>query len=108
MIISASERIPGKKISQHFGLVTGNVVRSKHVGRDIMAFLKNIVGGEIVGYTEMLSEARDVALQRMVEQAQKQGANAVVNVRFNTSSISNMMSEILAYGDAVVLSPEDA
>jgi uncharacterized protein YbjQ (UPF0145 family) len=85
------------------GLVTGNVVRSKHVGRDIMAGLKTIFGGEIRGYTEMMSDARTVAQARLVEEAERLGADAIVNVRFTTSAVAAGMSEILAYGTAVKL-----
>ena len=83
------------------GLVRGNVVRSKHIGRDIMAALKNIVGGELVGYTEMLSEARDIATQRMAAEAQALGANAIIGIKYTTSSISQGTTEVLVYGTAV-------
>ena len=82
------------------GLVKGNVVRSKHIGRDIMAALKNIVGGELVGYTEMLSEARDIATQRMAAEAQALGANAIIGIKYTTSSISQGTTEVLVYGTA--------
>ena len=95
------ETIPGKRIVQHFGLVAGNTVRAKHVGRDIMASLKNIVGGELKGYTELLQEARTEATQRMIAQAAALGANAVVNVRYSTSSVAQGASELYAYGTAV-------
>ncbi|WP_140153939.1 heavy metal-binding domain-containing protein, partial [Vibrio parahaemolyticus] len=85
------------------GVVTGNVVQSKHIGRDLMAGLKSIVGGEIRGYTEMMTEARDIAIQRMVEQANQKGADAIVGIRFTTSSIVDGSSEILAFGTAVKL-----
>jgi uncharacterized protein YbjQ (UPF0145 family) len=101
MIISNTENIPGRKIVEFYGIVTGNTVRAKHVGRDIMAGLKNIVGGELVGYTELLQDSRKEATDRMVEQAQSMGANAVVNVRFATSSISQGAAELFAYGTAV-------
>ncbi|MDW1956762.1 hypothetical protein CGK11_23900 [Vibrio parahaemolyticus] len=84
-------------------MVTGNVVQSKHIGRDLMAGLKSIVGGEIRGYTEMMTEARDIAIQRMVEQANQKGADAIVGIRFTTSSIVDGSSEILAFGTAVKL-----
>ena len=83
------------------GLVKGNVVRSKHIGRDIMAALKNIVGGELVGYTEMLSEARDIATQRMAAEAQALGANAIIGIKYTTSSISQGTTEVLVYETAV-------
>ena len=84
--LSNTETIPGKTIVEFYGVVSGNTVRAKHIGRDIMAGLKNIVGGELVGYTELLQDSRQEALERMVEQARSVGANAVVNVRFATSS----------------------
>jgi uncharacterized protein YbjQ (UPF0145 family) len=101
MIISNTESIPGRRIVEFYGVVTGNTVRAKHVGRDIMAGLKNIVGGELRGYTELLQDSRKEATDRMIEQAQSMGANAVVNVRFATSSISQGAAELFAYGTAV-------
>ncbi len=101
MIISNTESIPGRSIVEFYGVVTGNTVRAKHVGRDIMAGLKNIVGGELKGYTELLQDSRKEATDRMIEQAQSMGANAVVNVRFATSSISQGAAELFAYGTAV-------
>ncbi len=101
MIISNTETIPGRRIVEFYGIVTGNTVRAKHVGRDIMAGLKNIVGGELKGYTELLQDSRKEATDRMVEQARSMGANAVVNVRFATSSISQGAAELFAYGTAV-------
>jgi len=101
MIISNTETIPGRKIVEFYGVVTGNTVRAKHVGRDIMAGLKNIVGGELKGYTELLQDSRKEATDRMIEQAQSMGANAVVNIRFATSSISQGAAELFAYGTAV-------
>lgn len=103
LLISNIEIVPGQRISKHLGLVQGSTVRAKHAGRDIMASLKNIFGGELKGYTELLSDAREEALERMSEQARAIGANAVINVRFSTSSIAAGASEILAYGTAVVL-----
>jgi len=101
MEISNTESIPGRTIVQFYGVVTGNTVRAKHIGRDIMAGLKNIVGGELVGYTELLQDSRKEATDRMLEQARSMGANAVVNVRFATSSISQGAAELFAYGTAV-------
>lgn len=101
IILSNTETVPGKKITEFYGVVTGNTVRAKHVGRDIMAGLKNIVGGELKGYTELLQDSRREATERMVEQAIAMGANAVVNVRFATSSITQGASELFAYGTAV-------
>jgi uncharacterized protein YbjQ (UPF0145 family) len=88
MIISNIEYIPNKEIKEHYGVVSGSTVRAKHVGRDIMAGVKNVFGGELKGYTELLSESRDEALERMVAQAESLGANAILNVRFSTSSVS--------------------
>jgi uncharacterized protein YbjQ (UPF0145 family) len=99
--LSNTETIPGRTIVEFYGVVTGNTVRAKHVGRDIMAGLKNIVGGELRGYTELLQDSREEATARMIEQAQSMGANAVVNVRFATSSISQGAAELFAYGTAV-------
>ena len=101
MEISNTESIPGRTIVQFYGVVTGNTVRAKHIGRDIMAGLKNIVGGELVGYTELLQDSRNEATQRMIQQAESMGANAVVNVRFATSSIAQGAAELFAYGTAV-------
>lgn len=101
MILTNVETIPGKKIVEHYGLVNGSTVRAKHVGRDIMAGLKNLVGGELKGYTELLTEAREEAISRMTEQAESLGANAVVNVRFATSSVAQGASELYVYGTAV-------
>ena len=103
MILSTLEAVPGKGIVEHLGIVQGSTVRAKHIGRDIAASLKNIVGGELRGYSELLSEARDEAVERMISQASAKGANAVVNVRFATSSVAQGASEILAYGSAVVV-----
>jgi len=103
MIITNTEQVANYEITQTLGLVTGNVVRSKHVGRDFMAGLKTIVGGEIRGYTEMMSDARAVAQARLVDEAERLGADAIINVRFTTSAVAAGMSEILAYGTAVKL-----
>jgi len=103
MLISNMEIVPARKIVQHLGLVQGSTVRAKHAGRDIMASFKNVFGGELKGYTELLSESRDEAVARMIEQAQTLGANAVINVRFSTSSIAAGASEIFVYGTAVIL-----
>jgi len=103
MLISNMEIIPGKRIRAHMGLVQGSTVRTKHVGRDIMASLKNIFGGELKGYTELLQDAREEAVRRMKEQAKAVGANAVINVRFSTSSVTQGAAELFAYGTAVVL-----
>ena len=101
MLMTNIENIPGKTIVEHYGLVSGSTVRAKHVGRDIMAGFKNLVGGELKSYTDLLQEARDQAVQRMLEQARQKGANAVVNVRFATSSVAQGASELYVYGTAV-------
>ncbi len=103
MIISNMEILPGRRIKQHLGLVNGSTVRAKHVGRDLMASLKNVFGGELKGYTELLSEAREEAVERMKEQATSVGANAILNVRFSTSSVAQGAAEIYVYGSAVEL-----
>jgi len=93
--------VPGKKIVEHFGIVQGSTVRAKHLGRDLMAGLKNLVGGELKGYTELLQDARSEAMKRMSAQAEQMGANAVVNIRFATSSVAQGAAELFAYGTAV-------
>lgn len=103
MIVSNLELIPGRRIVAHFGIVQGSTVRAKHVGKDIFASLKNIVGGELKSYTELMQEARDEAVERMLAEARSVGANAVLNVRFATTSIAVGAAEILAYGSAVRL-----
>jgi uncharacterized protein YbjQ (UPF0145 family) len=101
VLITTTENVPGRTIKRFFGVVTGSTVRSKHIGRDIMAGIKNIFGGELTGYTELLQESRGDALARMVQEAESLGANAVVNVRFSTSSITQGAAELFAYGTAV-------
>lgn len=103
MLLTNTEEIPGKKIVAFYGIVSGSTVRAKHAGRDIMASFKNIVGGELKGYTELLSESRDEAISRMEAQAKQLGANAVVNVRFSTSSVAAGASELYVYGTAVTV-----
>lgn len=103
MMISNLELVHGQQIREHLGLVQGSTVRAKHVGRDMMASLKNVFGGELVGYTELLQESREEAMRRMIEQAEALGANAVLNVRFSTSSVAQGAAEIYVYGTAVVL-----
>jgi len=103
MIITNLEMIPGKKLTKHLGLVQGSSVRAKHVGRDIMASLKNIFGGELKGYTELLQESREEAMSRMEQQAKAVGANAILNIRFSTSSVTQGAAELFAYGTAVVV-----
>ena len=101
MIMTNVNTVPGKKIVEHFGIVQGSTVRAKHVGRDLMAGLKNLVGGELKGYTELLQDSRKEAMNRMEHQAQLMGANAVVNIRFATSSVAQGAAELFAYGTAV-------
>ena len=103
MLMSTTETIEGKKIVKHLGLVKGNTIRARHLGRDIMAGLRNIVGGEISDYTKMMAESREQSLDRMIEDAQNLGANAIVGVKFATSMVMQSASEILAYGTAVVV-----
>ena len=103
MLISNTQEIPGKTITEFYGVVSGSTVRAKHIGRDIAAGLKNIVGGELTGYTELLSEARGEAIRRMSYQAEAMGANAIVNVRFATSSVAQGAAELFAYGTAVMV-----
>ena len=103
MIITNIETVPGKNIIEHFGLVAGSTIRAKHVGRDIMASLKNLVGGELKGYTQLLQESRQQALDRMVDQARQLGANAIINVRFSTSSVAQGAADLYAYGTAVLV-----
>jgi uncharacterized protein YbjQ (UPF0145 family) len=101
MLISNTQEIPGKTIVAFHGVVSGSTVRAKHIGKDIMAGLKNVVGGELKGYTDLLSEARGEAIRRMSYQAEAMGANAIVNVRFATSSVAQGAAELFAYGTAV-------
>lgn len=108
MILTNTETIPGKKIIEHFGLVTGSTVRARHIGSDMAAGLKNIVGGELKGYTQLLNESRRQALERMVQQAVQLGANAVINIRFSTSSIAQGAAELYVYGTAVRVETKDA
>ena len=103
MIISTTDRIEGQNIVRVFGIVRGNSVRARHVGRDFMAGIRNIVGGEVQEYTKLLAESREEAVQRMIERAQTMGANAIVGTRFVTSSIAQGAAEMLAYGTAVRL-----
>ena len=101
MILTNIDRIPGREIVEHYGLVSGSTIRAKHVGRDIMASLKNLFGGELTGYTELLHESRVEATNRMIAEARRKGANAIVNIRFSTSSIAQGAAEIYVYGTAV-------
>jgi len=103
MLVCTLESVPGKRIVKVIGLVRGNTIRSRHLGHDLMAGLKNMVGGEITDYTKMLAESREQALDRMIDQARANGANAIVGTRFSTCEVMEHAAEILVYGTAVVL-----
>lgn len=106
MLIVTTDEIPGKRIVKVIGLVRGNTIRARHIGRDIMASLRNIAGGEIVEYTKMIAESREQAIDRMIDEAKEKGANAIVTLRFTTASMMDNAAELLAFGTAVVV--EDA
>jgi uncharacterized protein YbjQ (UPF0145 family) len=103
VILSNTEEIPGQTIRAFHGVVSGSTVRTKHAGRDLMASIKNIVGGELKGYTELLHESREEAVERMIKQAESLGANAIVNIRFSTASVAQGAAELFAYGTAVTV-----
>ena len=103
MLLSTTDTIEGRQIVKHLGLVRGNTIRARHVGMDIMAVLKNIVGGEIMEYTKLMAESREQAIDRMIEEAQNLGANAIVGMKFATSMVMQSAAEILAYGTAVIV-----
>lgn len=103
MLLSTTDTIAGKTIVKHLGLVRGNTIRARHIGKDILAGLRNLVGGEVCEYTKLLGEAREQALDRMIEEARNLGANAIVGVRFSTSEVMTHAAEILAYGTAVIV-----
>jgi len=103
MIVTTSGQIEGKKITKTVGLVKGSTIRAKHLGKDIMAAFRGLAGGEITEYTQMMAEAREEALRRMIEDAEKQGASAIVGMRFSTSMVMQNAAEILAYGTGVVV-----
>ncbi len=105
MILSNTESVTGYKIVSHCGLAMGNTIRARHVGRDILAVFRMLIGGEITEYTKMIAESREQSLDRMKQQAQEMGANAVINIRFTTSAIAAGAAELLAYGTAVVVEP---
>ena len=107
ILVVNSEQIAGKKITQHLGLVRGNTIRARHIGKDILAGLRNIVGGEIHEYTKLMAESREQALDRMLDEARTLGANAVISVRFSTSMISQGAAELLAFGTAVVYEDQE-
>lgn len=106
MILVTTDDIPGKRVIKVLGMVRGNTIRARHIGHDIMAALRNMVGGEIVDYTKMIAESREQSVDRMVEEAEKLGANAVVCIRFSTSSMMQGAAELLCYGTAVVVEDE--
>jgi len=103
MFLSTTPNIDDRKIVKHLGLVRGNTIRARHIGRDILAILRNLVGGEITDYTKMMAESREQAIDRMVEEAQQLGANAIVGIRFATSMIMQSAAEILVFGTAVIV-----
>ena len=108
MILCTTETIPGKQITEVLGLVRGNSIRARAIGKDIMAILRNMVGGEITEYTKMVAESREQSLDRMTAEAEAMGADAVIGIRFTTSSMMQGAAELLAYGTAVRLKDEDA
>lgn len=103
MLLSTTYSIHGRKIVKHLGLVRGNTIRARHLGRDLMAVLRNIVGGEITDYTKMIAESREQSIDRMIEEAQKLGANAIIGVRFSTTEVMQGAAEIMVFGTAVVV-----
>lgn len=103
MILTTLEYVPGREISEHYGLVNGSTVRSKHFGKDLFAGLKNIVGGELKAYTELMEETRTEATQRLIQMAQAKGADAILGIRFGTSDVAAGAAEVFAYGTAVKL-----
>jgi uncharacterized protein YbjQ (UPF0145 family) len=105
MIVTTTQDLPGYRITGVYGLVRGNTIRARHLGRDIMAILRNVAGGEITEYTKMMAEAREQAIDRMLEEADALGANAVICVRFQTSMVQSGAAEMLCYGTAVTVEP---
>jgi len=103
MLLSTTDTIDGKKITKQLGLVRGNTIRARHIGRDIMAGLRNVVGGEVAEYTKLMAESREQSIDRMIEEANKLGANAIVGVKFSTTEVMGRAAEILVYGTAVVV-----
>jgi len=108
ILLATVDVVPGRRVVKVIGLVKGNSVRARHIGRDIMAQLRNLIGGEVTEYTKMIAEAREQAIDRLAAQAEANGANAVVGLRFVTSEVMEGAAELLAYGTAVVLAPEEA
>ena len=103
MLLATTDTICGKTVCKHLGLVRGNTIRARHIGRDIMAKVKNVVGGEISDYTKLMGESREQAIDRMVAEAKDLGANAIIAIRFSTSEVMDSAAEILVYGTAVVV-----
>jgi uncharacterized protein YbjQ (UPF0145 family) len=103
MLLATTDTICGKTVVRHLGMVRGNTIRARHIGRDIMAKLRNVVGGEISDYTKLMAESREQSIDRMIEEAQDLGANAIVGIRFSTSEVMASAAEILVYGTAVVV-----
>ena len=103
MLLATTDTIQGRKIVKHLGLVRGNTIRARHIGRDVMAGLRNLVGGEVTDYTKMMAESREQSIDRMVEEAQNLGANAIVGIRFSTTEMMQHAAEIMVYGTAVVV-----
>ena len=103
MIVVSNSNIPGKKIVKTFGLVKGNTIRARHIGKDILALFKSLVGGEIHEYTKLMAESREQAIDRMIESAEKMGANAVIGVRFTTSMVAQGAAELMVYGTAAII-----
>ena len=101
MILSNIDYLPGKKIIKHLGLVNGSTIRAKHLGSDLLAGFKNLVGGDLKGYTDLMNQSRQEAIDRMIEQARILGADAIINIRFSTSSVAQGAAELYAYGTAV-------
>ena len=106
ILVVTSPEIPGKKIVRTLGLVSGNTIRARHVGKDIMAGLRNLVGGEVTEYAKLMAESREQALDRMLAEAEKLGANGVISIQFTTSVIMGGAAEMMAYGTAVVIEDE--
>ena len=107
MILATTSEIPGSRVAQTLGLVRGNTIRARHAGKDIMAVLRNLAGGEVKEYTKMLAESREQSIDRMVEEAQALGADAIIGLRFQTSMVMAGAAEMLCYGTAVLLEPEE-
>lgn len=108
MILVTTDTVPGQRITKVLGLVRGNTIRARHVGQDIKAAFRNLIGGEVLEYTKLMAESREQAIDRMIDTARELGANAVVGLRFTTSEIMGGAAELLAYGTAVVVTPEEA